>query len=455
MSIVRKLNAKLKRFSRREDGAMTVFGLYVMMIMATLSIFSLEVANLMSARSQLQMSADAAAHAALYYRDTHTAAEARKMAVRVAEFEMPPDRFGTVLKPEDIKFGLWDYATQTFKIDETSRKSVMVSTKRSDSNLNPIQGFVSNWIGKDTWNVMTPAVFTTYRPSCLREGFVADGVVDIQSNNGFANGFCVHSNTKVSLNNNNTFEAGTVVSMPDVNNISLPKSGFDTNDGLKQALRSSYYRLRIVNRLANVIDGIKTGDPEYIPPYITSTTPIALSKRKLTIADFTPGRIHTLDCGTSGKATIDAGGEHKFQGEETISNSEPDALSKVVLVTSCDVKFSAGSVLEDVIIATTSTAPKSISAPSSLQVGRDDNCADGGGSQILTMGSMDYAADLKIFGGQLLAQKDINFAANADGIQGASMVAGGQVNGTSNMNMGFCGTGMANNFEAEYFRLAR
>jgi len=214
-----RMRPALNRFGKSEDGALTIFGLYVMMIMATLSIFSLEVANLMSARSQLQMSADSAAHAALYYRDTHTADEAKAMAVRVAEHAMPTTGYGEVLSTSDIKFGSWDYASQTFKIDDASRKAVMVTTKRTEGNNNAIQGFVSNWIGKNTWDVTTPAVFTTYRPMCFREGFVADGVVDIQSNNDFSNGFCVHSNTYVSIYNNNTFEPGTVVSMPNINDI--------------------------------------------------------------------------------------------------------------------------------------------------------------------------------------------------------------------------------------------
>ena len=57
----------------------------------------------------------------------------------------------------------------------------------------------------------------TYRPGCLREGFVADKMVDIQSNNGFESGFCIHSNVGISINQNNTFEAGTIVSMPSLN----------------------------------------------------------------------------------------------------------------------------------------------------------------------------------------------------------------------------------------------
>lgn len=435
---LKSVRPSVKRFRSSEDGALTVFGLYVMMIMATLSIFSLEVANLMSARSQLQMSADSAAHAALYYRDTHTAEESKAMAVRVAEHAMPTTNYGEVLSTADIKFGTWDYVDQTFKIDDTSKDAVMVTTKRTEGTHNAIQGFVSNWVGKDTWGVTTPAVFTTYRPMCFREGFVADGVVDIQSNNGFSNGFCVHSNSYVSMNSNNTFEPGTVVSMPNINDIDLPQSGFKTNDGLETALRSGSYRLRIINRLPDIIAGLEVGDAKYTPDYITTTTPIKLNGKKFTVSDFTPGRIHTVNCGNGG-ITIDA----------------KSTLSNVVVVANCDIKLSSSSVLDSSIIATTSTGARSINSPSSLQVGRNDNCAAGGSSKLLTMGSMNFASGLMVFGSQLLAKDNIEFAANADGIQGASLVAGGKIDGTSNMNMGFCGSGMENNYEAEYFRLAR
>ena len=196
--------------------------------------------------------------------------------------------------------------------------------------------------------------------------------------------------------------------------------------------------MRVINRLEAIIKGLETGDPEFTPDYITSTTPITLRGKKFDVTDFTPGRIHTVNCGNGG-ITIDAGA----------------TLSKVVVIASCDIKLSSRSVLDEVVIATRSTGARSINSPSSLQVGRNDNCATGGGSELLTMGSMNFASGLMVYGSQLLAKDNIEFAANANGIQGASLVAGGEIDGTSNMSMGFCGTGMENNYEAEYFRLAR
>lgn len=437
-----KTTSKTAEFIKSDDGSMTILGILLFATMAMIAAIAVDVTNLVAAKSQLQITADAAAHAALYYRDTHEATESKVMAVDVATSGMPEGVYGVVLKPEDIIFGRWDYDTQVFTIDNTSRKAVMVKTGRISERSNSVASYLFQLVGKTDWDVVTPAVFATFRPMCFREGFVSDGVVDIQSNNGFENGFCVHSNEYVSLNSNNTFEPGTVVSMPDTDDIDLPRSGYETNDGLRAALRSGVYRLRILNKMDDLFEGLLTGDPEYIPDYITDTTVINIPPptNSLKSSDLEPGHVYRLNCNQSGKLTLESG--------ET-------PFSEVVLITSCEVKFSAGAVLEDVVMANTNTSARSFNAPSSLQLGRDDNCAEGGGVELLTYGSMIFAADLKMFGAQLLAQGDVTFAANATGIQGAQIVARGEISGTSNMTMGFCGSGMESNFEAEYFRLAR
>lgn len=95
----------------------------------------------------------------------------------------------------------------------------------------------------------------------------------------------------------------------------------------------------------------------------------------------------------------------------------------------------------------------SFSASSGLTLGKNDGCAEGGGVQLVTLGGMSLSANLAMYGSQLLAMKDIEFAARADGFQGAAIVSGGFISGTSNMNMSFCGTGMEDNFVAQYFRM--
>ena len=63
-------------------------------------------------------------------------------------------------------------------------------------------------------------------------------------------------------------------------------------------------------------------------------------------------------------------------------------------------------------------------------------------------------SDLRFYGGQVIARLNVDFSANSGGIEGASIISGSTISGTSNMTMGFCGTGMEDNFAVPYFRLA-
>lgn len=66
---------------------------------------------------------------------------------------------------------------------------------------------------------------------------------------------------------------------------------------------------------------------------------------------------------------------------------------------------------------------------------------------------MSFPPSLNLFTTQLIAAGDIGFAANADGVNGGAMVAGGQIDGTSNASMGFCDNGMEANIEAYWFKM--
>lgn len=438
-----------RRLLRDEEGAITVFGLFIFTTMAVVGGIAIDVTHLYAARTQLQVTADAAAHGALYARDTLPAVEAKEAALALVEGAMPAARFGTVVADADIEFGSVDPATGAFAADPDARGAVRVTAARLRATGNAAPSFLFRMVGRRDFDVRAQSVFVTHRPPCLREGFVAQGVVDMQSNNEFWNGFCIHSNSHVEVNSNNVFEDGTVVSMPDTSDLVLPNSGFETNIGLEAALRSGAYAIRLLNDLAPpaadprlpLIDRIGTFGSDVMPDYITASAilqPQADNSGKVSPGDFTPGHIHHLRC-------------KKNSGSVTF---EPGLYSDIVVVAPCALSFNNGAVLENAVFATWATEASSVSATSGFQVGRDDSCAADGGAQIVTMGGMSFPADLRMYGGQLVAGGDIDFAANADGIEGASMIAGGRIDGTSNMAMGFCGTGMEDNLEATYFRLA-
>ncbi len=429
----------LRRLRRRvaaEDGSVTIMTMFFLPVVLMVGGLALDVANAMQMRTRLQVTADAAAHAALYIRERGTLEEARAAAMEIVAFALPAEANGDVVRPEDIRFGAWDAATALFVEDAGSKSAVRVDLSRVAERQNAVGTWLLRISGFEGWSIARAAVFETYLPTCFREGFVAEGVVDLRSNNDFYNGFCIHSNDHVELQQNNSFETGTVVSMPDSGTIVLPSSGFDKNEGLEAALRDGSYNIRVLSWLAEMIEGVGDYGSEWMPDYVSAAGPVAVDPRKATATDFQPGRIHRASCGGSGTLTLPG-----------------VTFTDMVIVTDCDLKFSSGTRLENVVVATTSTDPKSVTAPAGLQIGRDDDCAVDGGAQILTLGGLEVPANLAIFGGQVIAAGDIQFAANADGIEGASLIAGGSISGTSNMTMGFCGDGMERNFSVDYFRL--
>ena len=443
-------NSHARAFLQGEGGAATGFGLIMMVLLLMFAGLAIDAAQFNAARTQLQTAADSAAHAALVarIRDRLDEGDAKAIALDLVETNMPRGRFGQTVTSDDIEFGLWDpdqpYEDRFRPSNTPSPSAARVTAWRNEGRTNAVRTFLLRLVGVDELAAVTPSVFATYQPICLREGMVAEGKVDVQSNNVYLRGFCIHSNSYVSINQNNYFEEGTIVSMPDLELLELPNSGFEQNDGLEAALREGELDVRILRQMDAIIDGLLTGDPHYLTQdYITApgnaTQTLTRNNNEITAADLEPNRVNHLDCA-------------RHNGSISIPSGE--SIEQLVLVTNCDVNLGSGVTLEDVVLATTSTDSRSIDGASDVSIGRDDNCAPGGGTQVLTMGGMRFPANLGVFGGQLLAQGDINFAARADGIQGASMVAGGEIDGTSNSSMARCDDGMDGNFEADYFRMA-
>lgn len=441
---------RVARFGRDETGSATIVAICFLMMFVVVGGIAVDFNRSISDRTSLQITADTAAHAALYTREKKGVEEAKQMALETIDNMLPAAGFGeNAVTHSDVEFGVWDSQTATFVADPGANSAVRVTAQMTQDRGNPSRNLLLQVIGQDTFDIAVTSTYSTYFPPCFTEGFVAEEVVDIQSNNSFSDGFCIHSNDYVSLNQNNFFEPGTIVSMPNLDRLDMPKSGFERNEGLQTALRSGKYRLRLLSQLPDMIDSFWGGSGKYLPDFVDAGAVFdvpfgndrlpdgTLAGSSLTPQHFEPNAVNRHSCGTSGKITMEAG-----------------TYSEFLFITDCEVKFANGVILEDVVVATTNTSAMSLNSPSGLSVGRDDNCGTGGGAVLMTMGGFNAAASLSVYGGQILAVGDIQFAANADGIQGASFQAKGRIEGTSNMNMGFCDyDGMETAYRAPYFRM--
>jgi hypothetical protein len=469
-----RVSGIFRRFWAKDDGAMTAGGLIFITIFLAVGGLALDVSNAISNRTQLQLTADATAHAALYVRNytlTADADQARAEALALGNVNMPQSFYGTVLTPGDIQFGVWNAASRTFTVDDRSRSAVRVRTHRDEAGDNAVRTFLLKFAGFDAFNVRTSAVFETYVPDCLREGFVAENMVDIQSNNTYRNGFCIHSNDVVSMNNNNFFEQGTVVSMPDSSRLDMPTSGYDSNEGLVQALRYGAMQIRLVNALSEVPATPFAAGSQAMWNYIQLATRdgqlgyVTGTPRQITIVNGRPAPSGaTSDEVQAGRDLLNRDGalalranavNYVYCSSTSTQLRITQVLSNLVVITNCQVSFGSGGALESGLIATLHTGLSSISGSSDSRIGRIDDCAAGGGAQLVSLGGMNFASGISINGGQLIALKEIAFAANGDGLRGTSIISGDTVSGTSNMQMGLCGTGMEGNLSLDYFRMVQ
>ncbi len=285
--IWRGLIVEARRFRTDETGSGTVFGLFIFLAMAAVGGLAIDVTHAYSERTRLQVAADVAGHAALFNRRSMSADDAKVAAINLVKSTMPQSRFGDFIRPSDFEFGTYDYAQRSFVADPASRKAMRVNTARLQARGNPVKSFVSQIIGHDSWDVRTSSVFVAYLPPCFREGFTAEGPVLVSSNNLYLNGFCIHSNTRVSVNSNNYFEPGTAVSMPNLDLLMIPASGFTNNVGLGAALKTEKQDIREIRHLPDIVANLsKPGSPHY-PSYLTSSAVIDLAKNKYTPLDFT------------------------------------------------------------------------------------------------------------------------------------------------------------------------
>lgn len=436
----------LKTYRQSQNGAITALNIFLLVAVAMFTGIAIDISNAISARTQLQSTADAAAHAALVQREWHEPEFAKERAIELATANMPDGSFGEILTTDDIIFGDYVRGDDVFTPDPNSRAAVLVQTSRLAENQNAVGTFLLHFVGLANWDIRTSAVFETYYPTCLMEGFVAQDVVDIQSNNSYFNGFCIHSNNYVTINNNNFFESGTVVSMPDINDmeVAITGNGEDKNEGLDEALREGKWFVKILNRIELIKEGVQTDGHRYAQSYTNSFTPVDIhvamkelrqgNKYVIEPADLTAGLVYNVECN---KVDLKSG---TYVG--------------LVLIADCPVELSNGVVLEDTVLITTYGGDKAFYSPANIVLGKNDSCGSGGGAKLVTHGSVDFSAGLEIYGSQIVAGGNVEFSSNADGLQGASIVAGGRIDSTSNMNFAFCGSGVEHFFLADYFRLA-
>jgi Flp pilus assembly protein TadG len=413
------------RLRRGEDGWVTPMTLVLLIAFFGLAGFAVDVSNVMAQRTLLQTTADSAAHGAILFRRNQPEATAKTRALDIARANMPPATFGQVVNTDTIVFGTWNAQTRTFTPQANASEAVMVTAQRRRENGNAVPVFLLQFAGLNAWNVSAVSIFAGGPNPCFFNGIIANGIADMSSNSIFRPGFCVHGNSHVRLRQNNTFEPGSIVSMPDTSLLDIPNSGMAGNPGLEEALRSGSVDLSSLSNLNARITAMRNGDADALPAYTTNRTSVNVNNNNVTSSTFQPNRNYNVQCGGNGNGTL------------TLTNAMN--LTNVVITTNCSIMLGNGARVVDSMIATTNTSASSISGTSSsgaqASVG-PDSCRAGPGTQFLTLGGMRFPSKLIVNGGQFAAMGTITFAAQAtlEG-SGVSVVSNNNVDWTSNADM--------------------
>jgi len=437
------LSEKCRRLLSDDHGGGTIMGLFWFMLLVGITGLAVDTTDGLRNKTMLQATADASALAGAIKLPVASAAVAT--AISYSDSNMPVEEYGDVLQPGDVEVGTWDTSTHSFSAGGLLPDAVRVQLHQTVENANAVPVNFLRIVGLTTWDVNVEAVAQRFIPKCLKDGLVARGIVDISSNNSFGNEICIHGQQGVEMQNNNYYESGVNVSMPNVDDqLTIPTGGMESNPGLPEALRENRLDPRMVNHIDEIMAQMLDPSSAIIPSYIDKSKPVITVDDKFDLSTAQPGRIYYVDC----------------KANKTASIPSNTVTTRVVIIADCEVSIGSGALLVDVVIGSRSGGNKktenaNIGLAANVVLGLPDSCAPGGGVQLFSNASIHTASSTQINGVQMVAKGDVDLGAANSGINGISVQSGGNITMTSNNQFGLCSDGAPNLFTVDYYRLVR
>ncbi len=404
---------KFAEAARDESGAATMWMIFWAIIFMLLGGVAVDSAKGYRMKHMLQAAADSAAHAAII--DLSAGGDPKATAKSYAKKHFDEDKMGVVLEDSDIEVGYWDQDSRTFSLSGPEDNSVRVTLRRADVNSNPEPTTFLRLIGLRNWDISARAVslrFIGVKRECMRRGLVARGIVNLQSNNHFEN-ICVAGMKGLSVNNGNDWEDNVLIAIPSSDMLVTPSADLDVhNPGLSDSIAYADFDPTVVDTVESTVRE-KMASAELH------------DAKNFNFGSMVPGGSYYLKCQGKGTVTIPTG-----------------TIDSVSLVTDCGIKFSKGATVTNSFIGTTgenaSGAGAAVSAPSDVTLGLDDQCAEGGGTQVYVVGDFKAAASFAMYGSQIVSSGNVTVSANEQGLDGVSIVAGGDIDVSSNNAFGSC-----------------
>jgi Flp pilus assembly protein TadG len=384
----------LHRLAGEEDGAMAVIVALLIPLMVGM-VAMVEASGAYLLKNRLQTTADAAAMAAVH--QVPVAADVTSTALDFAHRNMPADgHYGDVLLAEDAEMGHWNSGSRVFTpegepgggpanaVRVVTRGELTLFFGAALRALNPSFGDMPASL-----QPVARAIALIRLDKCYLNGFVAGGVVQMNSSNTFKSGFCVYGRGGVSMNSSNTFEPGTGVGM-----LSLSDLDAGTNNpGLQEALLQKDLAAPAAGEANQLIDDLLAGTGP-IPSYITRTESVSTLP-----ASPVPGTMY-IHTGTS---SVELSG--------TVQN--------IGVVSQQAIIIRSNSNLRSVVLA----SRQSVNIRANVKIGDADYCTTKAGGSLIVSGGA-------------VSDKDVPVGTNSNiHLHGVQVVSGGRIEMNSNLTI--------------------
>lgn len=452
-------------FARDEDGAGTVFGLFLFMVIVILGGAALDGSNAWRNATHLSATADAAAHAgAVALANGGAIANIRVAAEAAATANMPETRYGAVVGDaiENIELMHFDTATRILSAGGTPN-AVVVDLGQTRGNTNAVRTFFLRLMGVDSWDVTgrSIAVYDASAECSNVDGIYAEDEISLSSQNSVGPGFCVHSQHAVWLPQQNSFGPGSVVSMPNLAdckskcndaanpgitpmaiNMILPDlrdhilDTYDAFNASSSTLKGTWFNAKALT-IGNWTQHVKP----LKDAGVNNTSQLSLGK----VVNLTWDQFHALPSLPSGLVyNIDCPNNGNSSKTKLTFNGTTGVMEDAALITDCSIEFGDGAeVLGSLVVTIREQSTATVTSGSSVTVADPtQNCRDGDRTTVMSLGKVSVPAEFVMSNVTLVVDDDVNVAsATSSGVvsRGLSIYATGKVSLSSQHTLEVCG----------------
>ncbi len=428
----------VRAFVNGEAGAGTAFGLFIFVSIAMCLGLALDFTNTWRNRTYLSASVDIAAHAgAVAIANGATTAEAIAEIEEIVEFNMPTSLFGNVLNATtDVTFASYDPDDGGFdSFSPADPNSVIVEVYRNKNRNNPVATYLMNFLGFDAFNVeaISAAVYDASLACNHSDGIYGKGQVTLTSQTDVGAGFCIHSEDFVWLPQQNTFQPGAYVTMPDLDDCKT-KCVDSANPGIvagEAHMVFGDFGDKITTTYAAFEgdigssgtkydffhdDPLDASDPEITLGDTTELISVAglhtipslgdvielTNTEIMSMEELPSGLVYVVDCSDNGNGP-------KTRIEFSDSSVKMDGS---VLLSDCSYEFEDGASIESSVIITTRDASNAvISSGSDVTIGDPHlTCDHTGRSYIMSASKVSVPAEFVLSNVTLVVDDDVHIA---------------------------------------------